>query len=111
VNDFIVSNLTAAQSLAALNVNINALKAVGWKVVVAAELVTNNVTNSANTRLVELSNLINGGGSKADFVVNVLDMTAINTVANYPDGLHPSAPQANLISNRLQPIIDSLLIS
>lgn len=111
VNDFIVSAISPAQCLANLNANINTLKQVGWYVIVVAELATNTTTNSSNIFVPQLSKLILDGGTTADYVVNVLDMTAISNPANYPDGLHPNSAQAGLIAARLQPIIDSILVS
>jgi hypothetical protein len=111
VNDFLVNNLTPEQSIVALNLNINALKAAGWYVVVVTELVSNNTTNQTGTRLAALVTLLNAGACNANELVNVLDMTALSNVANYPDGLHINAQQSGLIAARLAPVIDRLLVS
>jgi len=112
VNDFIVSNLTAAQSFTALNANISALKTAGYYTIVVAELRCVTATNGANTKTDELHTLINSGACLADEVVDVWGLTPIASPSNsayYPDGLHPNGPVCGLIAAAVSARVDSVL--
>lgn len=112
VNDFIVSGLTPAQSVAALALNVSRAKAVGFKTIVIAELATTSVTGNASTNLPLLRTLINNGESGADRILDVSNMSPVTTPSNvvlYPDGLHQSEVVSRLIASQLAQVVDELL--
>lgn len=116
VNDFLVSAITPAQALAALNNNINTLRAAGWHVKVVSELKTVTSTNNAAAYTDQLSDLIRGGGTQADEVIDVRTgntavLSPLSGVAPfyYPDGLHPGAAVSGVAASRIAAAVDATL--
>jgi hypothetical protein len=112
INDFLIGGLTPAQSVAALAANVSAAKAAGYTTIVIAELATTSTTGSANTNLPILRGLINAGGSGADYVLDVADMTPVVTPSNtalYADGTHQTEVVSRLVASRVAALVDSIL--
>jgi len=115
VNDFLASALTPAQSLAALNTNIGLLQAAGYHVKVVSELRCTTSTNNSNIYVDELRMLIEAGGTTANEVISVSDLTPVNTPLAgqapfyYPDGLHPGAAVSGLVAQRIATSVDKTL--
>lgn len=111
VNDFIVSNWTAAQSYAQHQVNIASLKGYGFKTNFINELATTSVTNNANTRVPQLQALVRAGGVGADNTIDLQQSyTIINQTGNtavYADGLHPTEGTDEVISSILLPYVNT----
>jgi hypothetical protein len=113
VNDFMVSSLTVAQSLAALTSNVATLKAAGMTVIVISELATTVTTGSASTLVPQLRTLINANSMGADAIVDVsvyAEILAASNTAYYPDGLHMSAGIHSLIAGATGDAVTKLLI-
>lgn len=115
INDFLVANLTPAQSLAAIKANAAALKTQGWSVILLNETATTSTTNGANTRLAQLRTLITEAGAVGMGVDELVDLggyTTIMTASNamfYPDGIHGSSAVATLIASAVREYVAKYL--
>lgn len=112
VNDFIVSALTPAQSLAAIQANCLTLKNAGFRVILINELACTTATNSANTNLPILRGLIAAAGTSGMNCDYILDLNQYAgfatpaTAAYYSDGLHPTVALDEVWASALVPLLN-----
>lgn len=100
---------TPAQMMASMQISIAPLKAVGFRVVLINELSTTSTTNSVNTKLPILRDMVNAAGPAGmgcDAILDPLVFSPLATPANtafYSDGLHPTEACDALLASAMVP--------